>query len=539
VSARLSTRVALRRQQLATARSARPRVRAMFGRGGYEGARTDLRELMAWTPGLGSADQDTLPDLPALRARSRDAERNQPIAGGALLTMLDNVVGWGLTPTAQIDAEYLGMSDDDAAAWQQQAERIVRAVTETPQFDAGGRNTFAQMQRLAFRSALSGGDAFAIRRWRPRPGDVLALKVQLLEADRVGNPLGRSNGPELRDGVVLDHYGCATGVYIASHHPSESGYGQGSPKYDFVPMLGAKSGLPMVLHIMEQLRPGQTRGVPVLAPILRQLKQLDRFTDSELAAAVISSFFTVFIKGNSLPGEGKSLADLEDDEALKELLVGDNVKLGQGAVVELPDGKSIETANPSRPNPQFDPFVSAIATHMGVCLGIPKELLLKNFQASYSASRAALAEAWRMFEAKQEWLVSSFCQPVYNWIISEAVERGLLLAPGFSTDPMIRRAYLGTVWTGPTVNQLDPKKEVDAAVARIENGLSTRAIEAAQLTGQNWERVHRQLVKELGARLRDGLATPFATVAPTATAGATTPPDDPNVTSQEQTDAAA
>jgi lambda family phage portal protein len=482
----------------------RSSVKAFFGRGGYEGARTDLRELMAWTPALGSADQDTLPDLPALRARTRDAERNQPLAAGALLTNVDNIVGWGLTPSAQIDATYLGLTDDEATAWEREAERIVEAVTETASFDVAGRNNFRQMQRLALRSVFSGGDALAVRRWRPRPGDVLALKVQLLEADRIANPSGRSNSADLREGVALDAYGCATGYWVASRHPSESLMG-GAATYEFVPALGAESGMPMALLIMEQLRPGQTRGVPLLAPVLRQLKQLDRFTDSELAAAVIASFFTVFIE--STPGavdDDRTIADLEDADTA-DLFAGNNAKLGQGAVVELPDGKKISTANPGRPNAQFEPFVNAVATYMGVGLGVPKELLLKAFNSSYSASRAALLEAWRMFGAKQDWLVESFCQPVYNWIISEAVDRGLLIAPGFADDPMIRRAYLGTMWTGPTVNQLDPLKEVNAAIRRIEAGLSSRQIEAAQLTGQNWERVHRQLVKERNARVRDGL----------------------------------
>ncbi|MCA2991045.1 phage portal protein, partial [Gemmatimonas sp.] len=211
-------RAALTRVQQAR----RPKARAFYGRGGYEGARTDLRELMAWLPGLGSADQDTLGDLPALRARTRDLERNAPLATGALLTRLDNVVGGGLMPTPQIDREYLGLSEEEAATWQRDAMRIVRAVAFTKRFDVAGRNSFGQMQRLALRSVLSGGDAFALRRYVPRPGDVLALKIQLLEADRVGNPPGQMNGPQLRDGVQLDQFGAAVGYYIASHHPSES-----------------------------------------------------------------------------------------------------------------------------------------------------------------------------------------------------------------------------------------------------------------------------------------------------------------------------
>lgn len=492
-------------QRPSGARRAKAFMGGGFGRGGFEGARTDLRELMAWLPSLGSADQDALGDIPALRARTRDLERNAPIATGALTTRLDNVVGSGLLPTPQIDRDYLGITEEQASAWQRQAARIVRAVAMTRRFDAAGRLSFPQMQRLALRSTLSGGDAFAVRRWIPRAGDLLALKVQLLEADRIGNPPGEINGPSLRDGVRLDAFGASIGYYVASHHPNESGFGVGLPTYEFLPALGPSSGVPMVLHILEQQRVGQTRGIPYLAPVIRQLKQLDRFSDAELAAAVIASFFTVFIKRTGSVEEGRGLADLEDVDT-ETVEVGPNVKLGQGAVVELPVGDDITIANPGRPNAQFSPFVDAIASYLGVGLGIPKELLLKQFNASYSASRAALQEAWRAFEAQQDWLVETFCQPVYEWIITEAVQRGLLLAPGFAEDPLVRAAYLGCMWAGPTVTQLDPLKEVNAAIRRIEAGLSTRALEAQLLTGQDWERVHEQLVRERTLRVRDGLA---------------------------------
>lgn len=475
-------------------------------RGAYEAARSDTRETMAWTPSLGSADEMTLGDLRALRARSYDAERNQPVAGGALLTMVDNVVGFGLTPTPEIDAEFLGLSDDEASAWEDQAARIVRAVTETTQFDVAGRNTFSQLQRLAFRSVLSGGDVAVVRRYRPRVGDLLALKLQLVEADRIGNPPGQRNSHLLRDGVVLDEFGCPTGLWIASRFPHEAGLGESVTEYTFVPMRGPHSGEAMALHVMEQLRPHQSRGVPALAPVLRQLKQIDRSIDAELAATVLASFFTVFIKGTGVDGTDRTLADMEADDDMRDLLVGDNVKLSQGGIVELPDGKDITIANPGRPNAQLEAFLNAMAQYSGAGLGIPRELLIKVFNSSYSASRAAMAEAWRMFEGKQEWLTSGFCQPVYEWIIIEAIERGLLLAPGFAENPFIRRAYLGATWTGPTMTQLDPVKEVNAAIRRIDAGLSSRAIEAPQLTGKHWKLLHRQLVKERNARVKDGLA---------------------------------
>jgi lambda family phage portal protein len=316
------------------------------------------------------------------------------------------------------------------------------------------------------------------------------------------------NSATLRDGVELDAFGCPTGYWFASHHPYDIGFDQGMPTYTRLPAMSRATGMPLVLHVLEQLRPGQTRGVPELATVLRQLKQLDRFTDAELAATVIASFFTVFIKRTGITGEeGRGLAAAtDDDEELGELAnLAGGVKLQQGGVVELEEGDDITIANPGRPNAQYDPFVSSVAKFMGVALGLPASLVLKTFNASYSASRAELLEAWRTFEQQQDWLVATFCAPVREWVISECVARGLLDAPGFDTDPLVRAAYLGAMWTGPVATQLDPLKEVTAAARRVQAGFSTRAIETPQLTGQSWRDVHRQLVKERAARVADGL----------------------------------
>ncbi len=69
---------------------------------------------------------------------------------------------------------------------------------------------------------------------------------------------------------------------------------------------------------------------------------------------------------------------------------------------------------------------------------IPRDLLLKEFNASYSASRAALMEAWDTFRMYRNWFVDDFCNPVYEMWLSEAVASGRVSAPGFFADPLVR-----------------------------------------------------------------------------------------------------
>ncbi|MBQ9565650.1 MAG: hypothetical protein IJU98_08700, partial [Synergistaceae bacterium] len=141
--------------------------------------------------------------------------------------------------------------------------------------------------------------------------------------------------------------------------------------------------------------------------------------------------------------------------------------------------------------------------------GVPAEVLFLNFESSYSASRGALLEAWKLFHYWRGWWADNFCQPIYYEWLCEAILKGRVPAPGFFDDPMIAYAYSWAEWTGPSQGQLDPVKEVKAAILRVENGFSTRQRETAELTGGDWELNHRQLVKEEAMRREAGFtATP-------------------------------
>jgi capsid protein len=143
--------------------------------------------------------------------------------------------------------------------------------------------------------------------------------------------------------------------------------------------------------------------------------------------------------------------------------------------------------------------VTAVYTQIGVGLGLPREILMKHFAASYSASRAAIQEAFKAFKRRRAWLVSSMCEPVYGWVISEAVARGYLDAPGFFDDPMRRAAWLGAIWRGAPMGQLDPLKEANAAKTWLSiPGATTIQQVTAEQFGTDYEDNLEQTRRERG-----------------------------------------
>ena len=491
--------------------------------GGYSGARYDRRALQEWYAGLGSADRDSLGDLTTLRARSRDLRRNAPLATGALNTIVTSAVGTGLTPRARIDRELLGLTEEEASAWEAHASRIWAWWAETPACDVTGRFDFATLQALVLVSSLESGDVLAIRRRKEGRARLLGLALQLLEADYLSNPQFGPDTDRLAGGVEINELGEPVRYHLASRHPGDF-LGRGGLTWTAVPAVAPESGERLVLHIFDPLRPGQTRGVPLLAPVIEPLKQLDRYTEAELMAAVLAACFTVFIKHptpDAPVGLGLPAGQLPPADPAQ-------YRLGNGAILDLAAGESVETVNPGRPNDKFDPFVQAILQQVGVALEVPYELLVKRFNASYSASRAALLEAWRSFERRRATLVRTFCQPSYEWVIAESVAAGLLDAPGFFEDPLVRRAWCDAAWTGPAAGQIDERSAVESAILRVTNGLATLEEETAKLTGGDWEQNHAQQVKERRAQVRDGLAAPPAPVAPPTGAPTRNPRDPQN-----------
>lgn len=454
----------------------------------YSGASHSRRSVKNWRPGSSRIpDEEVLPDREELVARCRDQYKNNPIARGAINTPLLNVVGPGLIPQCRIDRIALGMTDDEADAWETQVETLYDQWSSHTDADATRRENFPGLQSLAYLSYLQSGEVFAFMPLIKRPGTVSDLRVMLVETDRVSTPDDKYDNGLLHSGIETGDYGEPVAYWIDTTVPMP--FGEVNRRWTRVPAYGPKSGRQNVIHLYRQERPGQRRGIPSLSPVLVCLKQISEYSEAELTAAVISAMFTVFLESNE-----DIIGDVTEPE--DGLPTDETVGLGYGATVRLDPGEKISLANPGRPNVQFDPFVQAILKQIGMGLNIPYEVLVKSFNSSYSASRAAIMEAWRHFSSERRWFVMKFCQPIYEEWLFDMIARGRISAPGFMNSVQIRRAYCGTAWQGPVPLSIDPVKEVNAAKTRIEAKLTTIAEETANLTGGDWVTNFRQISKE-------------------------------------------
>lgn len=501
---------------------ARPRtrtvIRPMVSGYGESGASWAKRSMKGFNAYSGSPHEDIDLHNQTLRQRSRILYTASPVATSAINTNRTNVVGPGLELRSAVKRNLLHLSDAQARAWQESTEAEFEMwASDKMRCSANGLDNFYEIQQLALKSWLMSGDAFVlIKRYPVTKLNPYSLRLQVVEADRISTPVYCGGGHGLKqgivppgypgaghlvyDGVEVDDNGMVVAYYICNRYPNETfTVGSGRTEWIRVEAVGQKTGLPNILHIMETERPDQYRGVPYLAQVIEPLLQLRRYTESELMAALVQTFFTAWIETKSDPSELPINETGEYDVYGNPTDVSEDpneYEMGPGTVTVLQEGEDVKFGNPNIPTAGFETFVKTVCKMVGAALEIPEEILLKEFDSSYSASRGALLEAWKAFRMRRSWFVSDFCQPVYRIWLSEAVARGRVQAPGYFIDPLIQDSWCSATWTGPAQDSLDPLKETNADLAQINAGIKTHAQVTIERTGGDWEKNMAQLNHE-------------------------------------------
>lgn len=470
---------------------------AALGGTAWTGARKDLPELKNYNVLSDSPDNEQRYDRETLIARATDLERNDALAGGAINEQVLSVVGTGLSLQPEPARAILGWTQDQAVEWAETVKQQFQLWAQEPrEVDLGRRRNFYQLQSLAYRAVCSRGDAFALLPRLKHPGGAWNLKIQVLEGDRCLNPKGIKEDEKTNQGVEFD---IATGSPKRYHFCKK--YPSGKLEESDFTAIDAfdPKGNRQVLHLYHETRPDLRRGYPLLAPVIATLKQMSRLSEAELAAAVVTSFFAVLIRKNGTgAGPLGGLVTQEGSQGFTEL--------GPAIVADLQPGEDISNVAPNRPNGAFDPFWRSLLGQVAMRIQIPPEVLLKKFESSYTAARAALLQYWKFVSVERENLLAAdFCQPIYEAWLFEAIAFGRVQAPGFLEDPLIRAAYCSARWIGDNAPILDPVKEVQAAQALIDYGLSTFSEQTMRLTGGDWEANHERLKREIKKRQDDGL----------------------------------
>ena len=346
----------------------------------HYGASRTKPSVSAWYSSSKSPAEDITENLELLRERSRDLYAGGgPLGRGAIDRIVLNSVGPGLTLSCRIDAEGLGLSEEEAAQWEQNTEREFAFWAESKDCDIARGMNFYELQNLCFKSVLLNGDALVMLPMRKTRNFPYDLRISLIEGDRLENPPLKAYNQMIDGGVEFDIDGKPIAYHIANRHPLSEIAGQPRLEYVRVPAFGARTGRRNVLHLLPMERIGQHRGVPFLAPVIETLKQLGRYSDAELMAAVIGGIFAIFFEHgvddndiSDFVGEESMASDLgiqerkeEELQAWREGLNSVGVNDMYGMIADLPERTRAKSISPARPNSAFDAFVTSLVRQIG------------------------------------------------------------------------------------------------------------------------------------------------------------------------------
>lgn len=423
-------------------------------------------------PQTASANQEAA-ERKAAQRRAGDLAANDWAAQSALSAITQNAIGTGLLPKAAIPAEILKISSGEAARIGREMEwAFARWCSEA---DIRAISHFHDLQLLGLRSMLAKGEMLHLsvmlsESERAARGRLFSLSVQAVRPERLQTPADLLLDPDVRDGIRFTSYGRPESYYIANPPASSldlcaSTETLSSSDFSEVPFMNGRRRL--VFHLFRQEIEEQTRGFSVFSPGIALFRNLSDALNYELFAQVMAASFPVFI-GTETPSHVP--LDMETDsegQRFHEIQPG-RVYYGE------PDQKPTALES-KRPSANFAAFVEIILRAMAASQGIPYESLAKDYsKTNYSSMRAALNEAWKLYNYYRQWFARSYCQPLWEMLQEEAILRGYVRlpkdAPSFQSCPEL---WCNASWVGPARGFVDPVKEIQSIILALQNGLMT------------------------------------------------------------------
>jgi len=509
----------------------RPRMTGLAGGGWgeppYDAANIRDQHLAMWNPALFSPDVEINIFRDRMVARMRDLVRNDGWASGAVTRILDNVVGPRLRPISKPDHRYLkqatGIKGFDHE-WAKEFGRCLDTYWGAWAYGAGRwcdvmrNSTFPQLMRIAYRHKIIDGDCLAHIADMPArvsPGRATyATTIELIDPDRLSNPMNTFDIHTMRGGVRIDESGAAIGYYIRAAHQSDWFDLHGSVRWDLWPRED-RWGRAIIIHDYDGDRAQQHRGgIGIFTPVMMRLRMLIQYDKAELDAAIINAILGAYVESPADPAiiqeamqsESGSEQFLHGYQAQRAQFHRENgIMFGNSRIPTLFPGEAINTVNAARPSNNYADFQRAVLRNVAAACGLSTEQISGDWSSTnYSSARAALLEAWKTLERSKTEFCDHFCNPIRSAWLEEVMDddlrkiRGdkLPLPAGAPNFIDCRHGYNRCHWMGPGRGWVDPVAERQGAVLGMQAGLTTLEEECAQ-QGLDYEEVLEQRKYEI------------------------------------------
>lgn len=439
-------------------------------------------------------------DYWTLRKRSGQLFTENLYARGLIRRLITNEINTGLTPEAAPDEAIIGVPMGSLNDWTEAIENRFGLWAKAPDLcDWYGVQTFGGIQRQARMEALICGDVLVVLRMCK---NTKLPQVQLISGSRVLTPPNEIRpGNYVKHGVEHDKTGKIVAFWVY----------QDDGEYKRLLAKGPRSGKPLAWLIYgTEKRLEEVRGQPLLSIVLQSLKEVDRYRDSAQRKAVVNSVLAMFIKKTedkmgTLPMTGGAVRRSQAPTAAEDCgprSFGMTKHVPGVVMEELQTGEEPVGFHSQGTDINFPVFEDAVISAIAWANEIPPEILKLSFSNNYSASQAAINE-FKIY-LNRIWMGwgEMFCAPIFTeWLICETL-LGKTDPKGFMgswNDPSkydIFGAWTCVDWYGSIKPSTDTLKQARGAQILVQEGWSSNAREARQISGTKFSKNMLRLEQE-------------------------------------------
>ena len=356
-----------------------------------------------------------------------------PLARAIISTLVRGVVGSGLHLNAQDD--------------------LFDALSSTYSFDAMRQQDIYQLQQQAAETMLLCGECWFIRQ---KNANDQYSSWYLAEPDHVFTPNFVSTAADgnyyYKNHLVIDGIEYSSNGRPLAIHYCKSPYmvDVSNKKLWNRIRLYDQDGLPNIIQLKLTDRPEYPRGLPLLSPAIELLYGLYKLNQSQVEMGILQSCQALVVKTNTNktlnPFVGLSPSDLNaplvqekptDDTPKQEFsIVPPNNKdvfgmfnnanyVSPGTTIHLNPDESLDCITPQGPTSSLIEYSNMVLEQCGSMFGIPKPLLSGVFDASFSASKASIAQWLYTISKYRKAFIEQLCKPLYRVYLYEAKELSL------------------------------------------------------------------------------------------------------------------
>lgn len=471
----------------------------------YAAARLN-RQNADWTTYPTSANWELRQSLRPLRARAREAARNDPHLSRYLELIRSNVVGVnGITLQSRamkLDGTLdLKVNQLVEEAWWLWGHRETCTVS--------GKLDWKGVQDLVATQIECDGEALVQMIAADNPFGFALKVINVDYLDEYYNDT-TSNGNRIIMSVEYD----------ANDRPVA--YWLTTPASDIMFTVRRerhRTRIPaeQMIHIFEPHDDeAQGRGVTAFKAVLLTARNFHAYKAGVIQSARFASNLLGFFK-NTVADDSLPYTGADDKEGVPRF---PEIDISPMAMNELPPGYEFDQLDPKQPTQNHSEFAKTILMEMAAGLGIPYFLLANDWEATnFSSSRGGLDAARDMWRKKAEFIANTLCRRVFHEWARSAMLNGQLTLTARQFNEI-----QNPKWASRGFKYIDPTKDINADVTALENKLTTWTDILAEQGKDFTEHLKRLKSEQDQAKAMgiDLVAVSTVKVADTGTA----PPDD-------------